>query len=119
VVADGDKFTLLYDRTTGLMTAQHNGVTLLTTSGGTVSDSTYATETSLAAGFGFEPENLNQRAINTFTATGVSSSPSWVLPATHTIAAKQPMILVYPRPDTETPAYARHRKAFYDGAHSI
>jgi hypothetical protein len=40
-------------------------------------------------------------------------------PAANWMPAKQPMIQVYPRPDTETNAWARHRWAYYDGANAV
>jgi hypothetical protein len=40
-------------------------------------------------------------------------------PAGNWIAAKQPMIQVYPRPDSETNTWARHRWAYYDGANPV
>lgn len=40
-------------------------------------------------------------------------------PVGHWQAAKQPMRLVYPRPDSETQTFARHRKAYYDGANPV
>lgn len=36
----------------------------------------------------------------------------WRLPTTHFVRAKMPMTLVHPRPDNETNAWARHRKAY-------
>lgn len=36
----------------------------------------------------------------------------WQLPEGHWVAAKMPMTLVHPRPDSETNAWARHRKAY-------
>src|SRR5208337_3692923 len=41
------------------------------------------------------------------------------LPAGHWIAAKQAMIQVYPRPDSETNTWARHRWAYYDGVNAV
>jgi hypothetical protein len=40
-------------------------------------------------------------------------------PAGNWIPAKQPMIQVYPRPDSETNTWARHRWAYYDGTNSV
>ncbi|MBN1673198.1 MAG: hypothetical protein JXR37_19290 [Kiritimatiellae bacterium] len=36
----------------------------------------------------------------------------WKLPADHYVPAKMPPVIVYPRPDTETANWARHRKAY-------
>ena len=36
----------------------------------------------------------------------------WKLPAGNYVAAKMPLRLVYPRPDSETASWARHRKAY-------
>lgn len=53
-------------------------------------------------------------------AAGISTgTPSGFLPAGHFIAAKQPMIQVFPRPDSETASYAREHWAFWDGTHDI
>lgn len=41
------------------------------------------------------------------------------LAAGHWQAAKLPMRLVYPQPDTATQTFARHRKAYYDGANPV
>ena len=43
---------------------------------------------------------------------GVDVSEMWILPEGHYVRAKMPMRLVHPRPDTETSAWARHRKAY-------
>jgi hypothetical protein len=40
-------------------------------------------------------------------------------PAGTWMPAKQAMIQVYPRPDTETNTYARHRWAYYDGTNAV
>ena len=40
-------------------------------------------------------------------------------PAGNWIPAKQAMIQVYPRPDSETNTWARHRWAYYDGANPV
>jgi hypothetical protein len=40
-------------------------------------------------------------------------------PAGNWIPAKQPMIQVYPRPDSETNTWARHRWAYYDGVNAV
>jgi hypothetical protein len=37
---------------------------------------------------------------------------AWQLPQDHFVAAKMPIRLVHPRPDSETNAWARHRKAY-------
>lgn len=43
----------------------------------------------------------------------------WQLPIGHWVAAKRPLTQVYPRPDSETNTWARHRLAYYDGANPI
>src|SRR5580692_1397802 len=48
-----------------------------------------------------------------------ASSFSGFYPAGSWMPAKQPMIQVYPRPDSETNTWARHRWAYYDGAHAV
>ena len=40
-------------------------------------------------------------------------------PAGSWMPAKQPMIQVYPRPDSETNTWARHRWAYYDGVNAV
>jgi hypothetical protein len=40
-------------------------------------------------------------------------------PASHWVAAKQSLRVVYPRPNAETPTWARHRWAYYDGANAV
>jgi hypothetical protein len=40
-------------------------------------------------------------------------------PAGNWMPAKQPMIRVYPRPDSETNTFARHRWAYYDGVNAV
>lgn len=42
----------------------------------------------------------------------VDAGKDWILPEGHYVRAKMPMHLVHPRPDTETNAWARHRKAY-------
>ena len=49
----------------------------------------------------------------------VSGGGTGFLPAGHWIAAKQAMIQIYPRPDTETNTWARHRWAYYDGVNAV
>jgi hypothetical protein len=44
---------------------------------------------------------------------------SGFLPVGHFINAKQAMIQIYPRPDTETNTFARHRWAYYDGTNPV
>src|SRR5580698_5204552 len=48
-----------------------------------------------------------------------SSGFSGFYPAGSWMPAKQPMIQVYPRPDSETNTFARHRWAYYDGANAV
>ena len=48
-----------------------------------------------------------------------SSAFTGFYPAGSWIAAKQAMIRVYPRPDSETNTWARHRWAYYDGANPV
>src|SRR5208337_3494684 len=59
-----------------------------------------------------------QSAVGTSAAYTISAGTGF-LPAGHWIAAKQAMIQVYPRPDSETNTWARHRWAYYDGTHSV
>lgn len=40
-----------------------------------------------------------------------NGNPAWRLPLDHSVAAKMPMVLVHPRPDSESNSFARHRKA--------
>ena len=42
----------------------------------------------------------------------IDVAKQWLLPPGHYVRAKMPMHLVYPRPDTETNLWARHRKAY-------
>lgn len=58
-----------------------------------------------------------QSPASTGTTTGAPAS--WILPSTHTVAAKLPMRLIFPRPNAETNAKARHRRAYYDGVNPI
>ncbi len=51
-------------------------------------------------------------------------TPSGFLAAGHWVAAKMPLNLVHPRPDSETipatgPVFARHHIAYYDGVNSV
>jgi hypothetical protein len=48
-----------------------------------------------------------------------SSAFTGFYPAGNWIPAKQAMIQVYPRPDSETSTWARHRWAYYDGANPV
>lgn len=48
-----------------------------------------------------------------------SGSQPGFLPAGHWVAAVSTMSVIYPRPDTETSSFARHRWAYYDGTHSV
>jgi hypothetical protein len=50
---------------------------------------------------------------------GVSVSGDWQLASGHFMPAKKSLVVVYPRPNTETETYARQRKAYYDGSNSI
>jgi hypothetical protein len=52
-------------------------------------------------------------------SNGVSSGGSGFFPAGHWIAAKQAMIQVYPRPDSETNTFARHHWAYFDGVNAV
>lgn len=61
---------------------------------------------------------------DTFTATTLAASGGGQLAAGHWVPAKMPMGAVFPRPDSETGAYAgtvyaRNRWAYYDGANSV
>jgi hypothetical protein len=49
----------------------------------------------------------------------IPANNSGFLPAGHFINAKQAMIQIYPRPDTETNTYARHHRWYYDGVNSV
>lgn len=48
-----------------------------------------------------------------YASTAVSAE--WQLPPGHYTPAKMPMVLVHPRPDSETSSAARHRIAYADG----
>lgn len=53
----------------------------------------------------------------TLTKTTIDSS--WQLASGHWTPQKTALYAVYPRPNSETSSYARHRKAYYDGTNSI
>lgn len=63
-----DVFTLSYVPATGALVGQQNGVTKLT-----FTDTTYAAETTLAAGWWIDPGNTNSQYIKTFAGTGVAT----------------------------------------------
>ena len=48
-----------------------------------------------------------------------ASAFNGLYPAGSWVPAKQAMIQVYPRPDTETNTWARHRWAYYDGTNAV
>ena len=52
----------------------------------------------------------------TILSTIATAAPtsSWQLPTGYYVPAKMPMTIVYPRPDSETSIYARHRIAYAD-----
>jgi hypothetical protein len=47
--------------------------------------------------------------------TANSAVDGWLLPSIQFIESKMPMTVVYPRPDSETNVWARHRKAYPNG----
>lgn len=55
---------------------------------------------------------MPKHAFSASTFNGLYPAGSW-------IPAKQPMIQVYPRPDSETNTWARHHWAYYDGVNSV
>ena len=118
--ASGDVFTLEWVPQTNTLTAYLNGAPI---SGVSTVDSTYAS--GLAFGFAFDAENHNASTMLAFAGDGSQvATVSGFLPAGHWVAAKMPLNIVHPRPDTETgpftaTVYARHRLAYYDGVNPI
>lgn len=53
-----------------------------------------------------------------FRLRGGGNLPSGFLPSGHWIM-KQSMIQVYPQPDADTPSWARHHWAYYDGTNAV
>jgi hypothetical protein len=66
-----DVFKLRYVTSTNTLTGYQNGVSKVTTT-----DSTYAAEASLAAGWWISPGNVNAQYIKTFAGTGVAAGMS-------------------------------------------
>jgi hypothetical protein len=78
----GDTITCVYNSGTGAVTAQINGGSDLAFTG-TTADSTYAAESTLAAGFGFDAQNSNGTYVSQFFADGQSVAASGQAPRSH------------------------------------
>lgn len=68
-----DTITCVYNTGTGAVTAQINGGSNLSFTG-TTTDSTYAAESTLAAGFGFDAQNSNGTKVSSFFADGQAAT---------------------------------------------
>ncbi len=96
-----------------------NGVFEAATTGTTYSVTGLSASTTYSfAVSAYDTDNNNSAQSSPVSAT-TSAGTTGFLPAGHFINAKQPMILVYPRPDTETGTFARHRWAYYDGVNPV
>lgn len=62
---------------------------------------------------------LAMRPKNAFSKRGRGGFPSGFFPSSHTVPAKQPMILNYPRPDSETGGAAWHNRVYWDGINGV
>lgn len=72
------------------------------------------TGSSVSGGVTAAAPNTSGAVIAAFVA-----SPVGFLPAGHWAAAKLPMTVIFPRPDTETRAWAREHWAYWDGTHPV
>lgn len=102
--AAGDTLTLIYDKSSGNLTAKINGTTQETQN-----DTTYQAESSLAAGFLIIAANTNGSIIRSFSGTGLLSGVTITPPAgSETVTGNQPTVT--PATNTVlTPFVARHR----------
>ncbi len=71
-LADGDVLGFEYDKTAHTLKAYQNGTRIY--SGDTTTDTTYASETSLAAGGASEYDDLRRHGISIFYGTGLAAS---------------------------------------------